>query len=199
MKVGKTLHIDGILSAHGTDATGSSSSGGSGGSVLIEATNMTGHGLISVNGGAGISSATNILSGGGGGGRIGLHLRHQNNYGGRCTAEGGHGYYGAASSASTALPVDGSSGTTYKYESRRGPQYRDIKYSAASNTTVLKPDHTYLKVDAGSRPGYPTDYGLISLPTMVMEYGIDRYEFDEIELHGAVSVIFYHPTVSILV
>jgi hypothetical protein len=40
--------------------------------------NMTGHGEISVNGGNSLGSR----SGGGAGGRIGVHVNYQNNYGG---------------------------------------------------------------------------------------------------------------------
>ena len=51
--------------------------GGSGGSVLVETTNVTGHGEINVNGGDGHSNG-----GAGAGGRIGVHVDFQNNFGG---------------------------------------------------------------------------------------------------------------------
>lgn len=147
-------------------------------------------------GGDGVGHSTSQLAGGGGGGgRIGVHLRHQNNYGGLYTTEGGQGYL--RSSPTTAEPLDGSAGTMYKYESRRGPQYRELKYRV-DNTTSFKPQHSMLKVDAGSRVGFSGSAGLTALPTMVMEDNSEFYEFDEIQLHGVVSVLFYHPTVSIV-
>ena len=77
-KVGKLVHLDGLLSSKGESGS-SNGGGGSGGSVLIETTNMTGHGEINVNGGDGQSNA-----GGGAGGRIGIHVDFQNNFGGWC-------------------------------------------------------------------------------------------------------------------
>ncbi|XP_078490836.1 uncharacterized protein LOC144746997 isoform X2 [Ciona intestinalis] len=197
MKVGRTLHLDGLLSSKGSDATGEKSSGGSGGSILIETTNFTGHGELSVRGGdgrGGINSndGTSVLGGGGGGGRVGMHVRHQNNYGGLYTTEGGVGMYGTTASP-VHLPVDGSAGTIYKYESRRGPQYRELKYNTTVDEANYKPDHTFLKIDAGSRRGFNTDAEVSSLPTMIMEEGTIDYEFDEIQLHGTVNLLFYHP------
>jgi len=201
-QVGRTLHLDGLLSSRGLNATTWLSSGGSGGSILIEATNFTGHGELSVRGGdgKGASSGNAGLGAGGGGGRVGAHIRHQNNYGGLYTTEGGQGFLGTLSSRSTSKPVDGSAGTIYKYESRRGPQYRELKYANASTAADIeanfKPDHSLLKVDAGLRPGFTTSMDVTSLPTMVMENGTTFYEFDEVQLHGPVSVIFYHKNVS---
>ena len=75
-QVGKHIHLDGLISSKGQGAT-SNSGGGSGGSVLVETTNITGHGEINVNGGDGQSNG-----GGGAGGRIGIHVDFQNNFGG---------------------------------------------------------------------------------------------------------------------
>ena len=57
-EVGDLLEMNGILSLRGADGTGSGSGGGSGGSVVIKTTNISGHGLISVNGGAGVTSGS---------------------------------------------------------------------------------------------------------------------------------------------
>ena len=78
LRTSKLLHLDGLISASGHSAT-SLSGGGSGGSVLIETTNMTGHGDVAANGGNG-----NLDGGGGAGGRIGVHVDFRNNYGGKC-------------------------------------------------------------------------------------------------------------------
>ncbi|XP_019646039.1 PREDICTED: uncharacterized protein LOC109486623 [Branchiostoma belcheri] len=149
--------------------------GGSGGSVLIEATNMTGHGEVNVNGGDG-----NQKGGGGAGGRIGIHIRHQNNYGGKFTAQGGSG-----GNANVDEVGDGAAGTVYKYESRRGPQYRELKYNPNLNVTVFKPDHSKLKIDNGEKD--------VDHPAMVMEVNTTFYEFDEIQVEGYSYVHFYHP------
>lgn len=76
--ISKLLHLDGLITARGQDALGSYGGGGSGGSILVDVMNITGHGEINVNGGAGKTSG-----GGGSGGRIGIHVNFQNNYGGR--------------------------------------------------------------------------------------------------------------------
>lgn len=75
-QVGKHIHLDGLISSKGTSGSGYSGAG-SGGSVLVETTNITGHGEINVNGGDSSS-----LGGAGAGGRIGIHVNFQNNYGG---------------------------------------------------------------------------------------------------------------------
>jgi len=77
LRASKLLHLDGLISASGLSGT-SNSGGGSGGSILIETMNMTGHGEISANGGNGAL----YNSGGGSGGRIAIHVDFQNNYGG---------------------------------------------------------------------------------------------------------------------
>ena len=47
-KISKYLELNGLLTANGQDGGGTNAGGGSGGSILIESTNMTGHGEISV-------------------------------------------------------------------------------------------------------------------------------------------------------
>jgi hypothetical protein len=51
MKVGRNIHIDGVLSANGSEASSGNAGGGSGGSVFIESYNISGHGIISTYGG----------------------------------------------------------------------------------------------------------------------------------------------------
>ena len=74
--MGKLIHLNGLISSKGQSAS-SNAGGGSGGSVLVETTNITGHGEINVNGGDAQSNG-----GGGAGGRIGIHVDFQNNFGG---------------------------------------------------------------------------------------------------------------------
>ena len=76
-RIGKHLHLDGLITCKGNSGSGTGG-GGSGGSVLIETTNITGHGEINVNGGNSQSSG-----GAGAGGRIGVHVDFQNNFGGK--------------------------------------------------------------------------------------------------------------------
>ena len=71
------MKLDGLISSKGESAKNSKGGGGSGGSVLIETTNITGHGEINANGGDGKQGG-----GGGAGGRIGVHVDFQNNFGG---------------------------------------------------------------------------------------------------------------------
>ena len=77
--VSNNLHLDGLISAKGKNGKGSYSGGGSGGSILIETMNITGHGEVNVNGGSGHAN----FGGGGSGGRIGIHVDFQNNFGGK--------------------------------------------------------------------------------------------------------------------
>ena len=79
-----TVEIDGILSADGSDATGSDSNGGgSGGSIHIVCDHMDGAGVISARGGKGINGG-----GGGGGGRVVIHHETQD-FRGTVVADGG--------------------------------------------------------------------------------------------------------------
>lgn len=76
-RISKLIHVDGLISSSGHTG-GYKSGGGSGGSILIETMNITGHGEVSANGGNGYS-----YCGGGAGGRIAIHVDFQNNYGGK--------------------------------------------------------------------------------------------------------------------
>ncbi|XP_072025321.1 uncharacterized protein [Amphiura filiformis] len=175
--IGKLIHINGYVSASGQDAPGVNAGGGSGGSILIEATNTTGHGEVKTSGGKGSGQGA-----GGAGGRIGIHIRHQNNYGGLYTATGGL----SGTSHSNPALGNGAAGTVYKYESRRGPQYRELKYSDPNtNLTEFKPEHSKLKIDNGIIE--------VDHPAIVMEEGTWFYEFDEVQIEGHSYLHFYHP------
>ena len=168
MKVGRNIHIDGVLTSTGTPASSDNTGGGSGGSVFIEAYNISGHGSITVNGGNGHGSG-----GGGSGGRIALHVGSTNLYGGLYLSRGGDG------------SSDGGPGTIYKYESQRGPQYRELKYNPRLNTTGIQPEHSKLLVDNGVMK--------TNNPALVMENNSIYYEFDEVQVEGYSYVHFYHP------
>lgn len=79
----------------------------------------------------------------------------------------------------------GAAGTVYKYESRRGPQYRELKYNPDVNLTAFKPEHSKVKVD--------NEKNNVATPTVIMENQTVFYEFDEIQVEGHSTVIFYHP------
>lgn len=167
--VAKRLQINGLLSCDGTTAEGTNAGGGSGGSIFIKTTNMTGHGEISIKGGAGTGNG-----GGGSGGRAAIHCRWRYIYGGKFTDHGGQGSkYG------------GSAGTIYKEENFRPLEYRHVKYNKEKNTTLLAVDHTYVHVD---NDGYN-----VAAATMLMANETLYYEFDEMELTGYSRLLLYHP------
>ena len=79
----------------------------------------------------------------------------------------------------------GAAGTVYQYQSRRGPQYRELKYNPDANLTFFKPEHSKVKVD--------NEDNNVATPTVVMENHTLLYEFDEIQVEGHSTVVFYHP------
>ena len=170
--IGKTMHVDGRVDTYGADASGNGG-GGSGGSISIHAYNYSGHGYLDASGGDGSGSGY-----GGSGGRIAVLIEFQNNYGGAYLANGG--LSGDSNDQNAGGP-----GTVYKYESRRGPVYRDLKYNPRLNETIIEPEHTKLTV---------ANYNLHTTnPAVVMETGSDYYEFDEVQIEGYSYVHFYHP------
>ncbi len=91
LSVDGTLELDGRVAADGDSPSAPGRGAGSGGSVTIKASNITGTGWISANGGAGLASG-----GGGGGGRIAI-LSGSNVCSNTVTAWGGAGMgYGGA-------------------------------------------------------------------------------------------------------
>ncbi|WAR26297.1 TENX-like protein [Mya arenaria] len=170
--VGKLFHIDGTVDAYGTDATGSCG-GGSGGTILIKAYNISGHGVLDVSGGDGSGSGY-----GGSGGRIAAHIGSHNLYAGQYLAHGG----ASPSNSSNA----GGPGTIYKYESNRGPQYRELKYNPRLAETVILPEHRKLTIENGNLQ--------TTNPAIVMEANSNYYEFEELQVEGYSYVHFYHPS-----
>ena len=173
-KVSKYIELNGLLTANGQDGNGGNAGGGSGGSILIESTNMTGHGEISVLGGRGAGQG-----GGGAGGRVGIHCRWRYTYGGKFSDHGGLGAKG--SEKIYGAPA----GTIYKEENLRPLQYRELKYSKSTNTTYLAVDHKYVHID---NDGYD-----VPGATILMDDHNSEYEFDEMELTGYSRLLVYHP------
>lgn len=169
LRIGRQLHIDGKILCRGiSGSSGTNSSGGSGGSILVQAFNFSGHGILDVSGGNSAGSG-----GGGSGGRIAAHIDFSNVYGGNYVARGGSGAGSAA----------GGPGTIYKYESNRGPQYRELKYNPHLNVTDFKPEHMKLTVQ---------NWDLVTTnPAVVMEPSTLYYYFDEVQVEDYSYVHFY--------
>ncbi|KAK3724602.1 hypothetical protein QZH41_005193 [Actinostola sp. cb2023] len=167
--VGQHLEINGLLANRGTNGSGTNAGGGSGGSIFIKATNMSGHGELAVTGGTGTG-----LGGGGSGGRIGILCRWRYTYRGKLIDHGGQGSkYG------------GTAGTIYIEENNRPLQYRDLKYNRRLNKTMMTVNHRYILID---NAGYHVEGA-----TMVMEEGSTYYEFDEMALTGYSRLLLYKP------
>jgi hypothetical protein len=97
ISAGGNINIDGAIVANGWDATNSRSGGGSGGSIWLIASSVSGAGTITANGGAGEP----IHGGGGGGGRISIQA-NTNTFSGATTAYGGNGWqFGGAGTVFT--------------------------------------------------------------------------------------------------
>ena len=168
------IELNGLLTLKGTAGVGGSAGGGSGGSVLIDTTNMTGHGVIAVNGGDGVSNG-----GGGSGGRISVRCRRRYQYGGEYHNFGGYG------DGPNKQMHAGAAGTTYVEENKRELEYRRKKYDSVHNTTFLAVDHTYFHSDNKGRCS--------PQPTLLQDPPQERYEFDELELTGSTYLWIYHP------
>lgn len=168
--IGTSLHIDGYVDAYGADAT-YNGGGGSGGTIIIKAFNMSGLGFLDVSGGDG--SGTGF---GGSGGRIAVHIENTNLFAGNYLSHGGLG--DVAQNA-------GGPGTIYKYESNRGPQYRELKYNPRLNRTNVEPEHEKLTVENGDLQ--------TTNPAVIMESDTKYYVFDEVQVEGYSYVHFYHP------
>jgi hypothetical protein len=104
------LHLDGNLTANGTDAfstgtTPPSAGGGSGGSIWLTVGTLSGSGVIAVSGGNGVQGG-----GGGGGGRVSVNY-NTNLFAGPITAYGGSGYRGGGAGTVYLKRTGASSGT----------------------------------------------------------------------------------------
>ena len=173
IRVGRMFSLNGLVTVSAGEAT--NGGGGSGGTILVEAYNMSGHGVLNASGGSGMGAG-----GGGSGGRIAIHITFSNLYGGTYDASGGQ-----AGNTCNLPKCIGGAGTVYKYESNHGPQYRELKYNPRLNATTVKPDHSKLTVD---NRGLITDN-----PTIIMETNTVYYEFDEVQVEGHCYVHFYQP------
>ena len=171
--VGRHLEINGLISAKGMKGTGTNAGGGSGGSIFIKTTNMTGHGELNVEGGSGSG-----MGGCGAGGRIAIHCRWRYKYGGKIKDKGGQSTFNG-------INLGAAAGTGYKEENYRPLEYRIRKYLKKTNDTILRVDHTYLHVD---NEGYN-----VPGATVLMEENTIVYEFDELELTGYSRLVVYHP------
>jgi hypothetical protein len=170
--IGKSLHIDGYVDAYGADSSGIGG-GGSGGSIFIKAYDMSGRGVLDVSGGDGSGTGC-----GGSGGRIAAHIDSENLFVGEYLSHGGY-------SGNNVAQCDGGPGTIYKFESARGPQYRELKYNPRLNETIVEPEHRKLTVENGDL--------ITPNPAVVMESDSDYYEFEELQVEGNSYVHFYHP------
>ena len=170
--VGKSFHVDGTIDTFGLDATGTGG-GGSGGTIFIKAYNISGLGIFDASGGDGSGSGN-----GGSGGRIAVHIDSTNLFGGQYLAHGGVSGNNVAQNA-------GGPGTIYKYESTRGPQYRELKYNPRLGQTIIEPEHRKITVENGNLQ--------TTNPAVLMEENSDYYEFEEIQVEGYSYVHFYHP------
>jgi hypothetical protein len=133
------LQVDGRISANGLPATGPSAGGGSGGSVWLTVGTLSGSGVISANGGAGI-----LLGGGGGGGRIALQYG-SSGFSGLVSAYGGSGY------------ATGGAGTIYNKANSQpvGQVVVDNAGQAGTNTAWTSFGTIDLTVKAGSVVSLP--------------------------------------------
>lgn len=168
-KVGQELELDGLVTLRGRNGSGLNAGGGSGGSILIETTNITGYGEINVQGG----DCSGPNSSGGSGGRIAVHVRFRHKYAGVYKAYGGLGKSNAAA------------GTVYVEENARGPQYAELKYDKSTNKTFTVANHRYLEVDNNN---IKSDWS-----SMLLENKFIYYEFNELFLTRGANLQVNHP------
>ena len=173
-KNGDLIEVNGLLTLRGMDGVDGNAGGGSGGSVLIETTNITGLGVIAINGGNGVGKG-----GGGSGGRISIKCRIRYQYGGEIPNFGGDG------DGIYKQTHAGASGTFYREETFRELEYRLKKYDPVHNTTFLDSDYKYI---------HSNNLGKHSpQPTLIQDPARHSYEFDEMELMGTTLLWIYHP------
>lgn len=172
--VGDLIEMNGRLTLVGTAGVGGNAGGGSGGSILVYSTNITGHGIMAVNGGNGVGTG-----GGGSGGRVSINCRFRYSYGGEY-----HNYGGDGTGANVGMHA-GASGTTFREENLRPIEYRLTKYDPVHNTTFLDVDHHVIHSD--NRLKYSP------APTLIEDPPRERYEFDEMEITGSTYTWIYHP------
>ena len=171
-RVGQQLELDGLVTLRGANGSGTNAGGGSGGSILIETTNITGYGEVNVQGG----DCSGSMCSGGSGGRVAIHVRFRHKYAGVYKAYGGLGKSNAAA------------GTVYVEENARGPQYAELKYDSSTNRTYTVANHRYLEVDNNNRKS--------EWSSMLLENQFTYYEFNEVLLTKDANLQVYHPPAS---
>ena len=114
------LYVNGIITADGASSlSGSNSGGGAGGSVLIDAETLEGHGSVNVNGGNG----EGVKGGGGSGGRVAVNLKKQIQYLGTFTGYGGK----AGDITKDKTDKGGGPGTIFIADVRKGYDYNQLR------------------------------------------------------------------------
>ncbi len=88
--VADSLHVDGVVSAHGDGASGAQSGGGAGGTIFASTSYLSGSGLLAASGGASGPTGGAAAGGGGGGGRV-LVEYVSSTFGGSLDVAGGTG------------------------------------------------------------------------------------------------------------
>lgn len=89
------------------------------------------------------------------------------------------GTFRSVGGMSSSMIYSGAAGTVYKYESRRGPQYRELKYNPNGNFSYFKPQHSKVKVD--------NEQINVATPSIIMEEDTVFYEFDEMQVSTHLS------------
>ena len=191
-RVSNLMEIDGTIGLKGLDAAAGHAGGGSGGALYVEATTVTGHGVVSVHGGRGINQG-----GGGAGGRVSIKCTMGFFFGGKFDNYGGLGGSGYESTRA------GASGTTYLTESFRPLEYRFKKFDPYLNYTLILTDHRYVHTDndGADSPAYTVIEEEIPdavLAELVREGEANpetispEYEFDEMDLTDTALLRFVH-------
>ena len=172
-RVGQYIEVNGMLMLKGTDGSGTDAGGGSGGSVTVYTTDISGHGEINVIGGSGSGKGT-----GGAGGRAAIHCRWRYWYGGQFKDRGGSG------GKNWEITRGAAAGTVYVENNNRPLEYRILKYMPDTNNTYFEVDHKYVHID--------NEHRKVPVATIVMEPQTTVYEFDEMELTGDSHLVFYN-------
>ena len=183
---GQLLTLDGLVTVGGHGGAGPHAGGGSGGSVLITTLNFTGYGLVEASGGHASDSTPTSDGGGGAGGRIAVHVRFANKFGGRLRSVGGRGHGETPS---------GAAGTSYIEETARGPQYADIKYSKGENVSHTVATHRRLEIDNEDLDKHLYQkHAEPWLYSVIQEGEKDWYDFDEGLLTRHSNLMIDYPT-----
>lgn len=132
-----------VIRADGTSAI-NGNGGGSGGSILIQATTINGTGVITSNGGAGHTRNNEFIGGGGAGGRIAMHAQ-ENHFDGIVTVVGGVGEDSYGGSGTLFYNTAG-----YKQITAQGNYGDNIHKKIPSNVTETMGSVAWLTDDDGA-------------------------------------------------